>query len=107
MAEIVISSVDHGSTVELRLGDTLVVRLPESPGTGFRWALGSDSPSVLEPNGDSYVPGSGGGIGGGGNRQFSFRAVGAGTRELNLVKWREWEGESSIKDRFSVVAAVR
>jgi inhibitor of cysteine peptidase len=106
MAEIVVSRLQQGASVELRPGDTLVVHLPETPSTGFRWAARTIPASVLTPSGDSYVPGPDSGIGGGGTRYLRFRALGAGSHELSLVLWRDWEGESSITDRFSIVVIV-
>lgn len=106
MAEIVISSVHNGGSVELLLGDTLIVHLPETPTTGFRWAVKSSLASLLTPTGDSFVPGLDSGVGGGGMRYLSFRAFGVGSRELHLVSWREWEGESSAIDHFSILVTV-
>ena len=34
-----VTEVDNGTTVEVHVGETLVLRLPENATTGYRWAI--------------------------------------------------------------------
>ena len=45
-------------------------------------------------------------IGAGGTRTFTFIAKNAGTVDLQLKLWREWEGDSSIRERFEVTIDI-
>jgi inhibitor of cysteine peptidase len=102
MSTISLGTVDNGTTVDAVAGDVIVVRLAENPTTGYRWSLESVEGSLLETEDDTFVPDSGPQMGSGGVRQFGFRATGAGTTPINLKLWREWSGEDSVTERFSV-----
>ena len=101
----ILTSADGGSRLELRVGDVLVVRLPENPSTGFVWSREGSGGDALRLVRSEYLPTAEGAVGGGGQRSFSFRAIATGTVEMRLKLWREWEGDKSIVDRF--VATVR
>ena len=47
------------------------------------------------------------GIGGGGTRSFTLKAEHPGIMQVRLKLWRDWEGESSIVERFTVTIRVR
>jgi inhibitor of cysteine peptidase len=62
-------------------------------------------------NGPSIRPGSsvptpGRPVGRGGTRTFTFIGKNAGTVDLQLKLWREWEGDSSIRERFEVTIDI-
>lgn len=46
--EITLSEAQNGAQLAVYMADTIVVRLRESPGGGFRWALTPVDPSCLE-----------------------------------------------------------
>jgi inhibitor of cysteine peptidase len=54
-----------------------------------------------------YTPAAGVGVGGGGQRTFTFVAQKPGSVTLQLKLWREWEGDSSVTERFGVTINVR
>jgi inhibitor of cysteine peptidase len=91
MAEVKISASQSGGSVRVRVGDDLVVSLDENPTTGFRWATETSGEPVLASIVSSYEPSAGGGMGGGGQRTFRFRAVAAGQAHLRLVLRQEWQ----------------
>jgi predicted secreted protein len=106
VSEHIVTRADNGKELEIDVGERLVVRLEESPTTGFAW-----SPSgVNEKLGlltSEYSPASPGSIGGGGLRTLTFTARQVGAVSLRLKLWREWEGDSSVVDVFAVKAMVR
>ena len=106
MAEIIVTRAQERGRVDLRSGDTLVVRLAETPSSGFRWAVEGSLPAPLISTSDTFLPSPDSAVGGGGIRELSFRASAAGSCELRLVLWRQWEGESSITNRFSVRVSI-
>jgi inhibitor of cysteine peptidase len=100
-----LTDADHGKTFDIRMGDAVVVRLPENAATGFRWALDESSEEGVEVAGSTYVP-AGAGIGGAGYTEWTFRARRPGAVALKLKQWRQWEGEASVSNRFEVLLEV-
>ena len=99
MADIIVTETQDQTTVRVHAGDTLVIRLPETPTTGYRWA-----PLQGTPESDAFVPGTSS-VGGAGVRIFRFpmKSADAATLELGLA--REWEKQPSAK-RFKVDVRV-
>ena len=95
----------NGQTVELHRGDTLVIRLPDNPTTGFRWAVDSFDSEVMTRLQEEYSSASSA-IGGGGLRRFAFQASSTGSSVIALKLWRSWEGEGSVRSRFQVTVKV-
>lgn len=96
-----------GAEVELAVGETLELRLPSNPTTGYSWSLTELDRSVLQPDGHHYHSECETPIDGcGGEEQWFFTAEAAGRTPLTLVYWRAWEGESSQTQRFSITVVV-
>ena len=107
MSVITLTQADQGKSITLQLEQTLVVELPENPTTGFRWAIARNDEETLALRDSDYSPAAGVGVGGGGRRTFTFVARKPGSVILQLKLWREWEGDSSITQRFGVTIDVR
>lgn len=105
MATIIATSSHNGGLLRARVGDDVLVRLPESPTTGFRWKV-DVAPALLNLQSDTFDAGAGGGVGGGGLRTFRFHAHAAGDAPISLKRWREWEGETSVAERYRVTIHV-
>lgn len=103
---ITLEQTESGTSVEVRRGDEIVVRLEENPTTGFRWAVDEINEQVLELQDSSYQQQPGGGMGGGGQRRLTFRAKSSGSSPLRLKLWREWEGDATADARYSVTVTV-
>jgi inhibitor of cysteine peptidase len=101
MSDIELSKDDTGATRSARVGDIVTIKLDEIPTSGYQWEIDESGDGVLELRHDEYVPSSEGAVGGGGLREFRFEVVQPGRGELSLKLWRSWEGESSVKERFS------
>jgi inhibitor of cysteine peptidase len=100
-----LTAADNGASVRAQPGDELVVRLPESPGTGYRWHIDAIE-GVVELEGDSFDLGGNTAPGAGGTREFRFRPTAPGTGRIALKHWREWEGDSSVTARFAADVTV-
>jgi len=103
---VTLTAADDGATVEVRVGDAVVARLPENPTTGFTWGIGDRNDNVLPLKASEYAPQPGAGVGGGGERIFTFTAGRAGTTRLALKLWREWEGDASVSKRLTFTIHV-
>lgn len=100
-----LTSSDHGKTVEVPLGESITIRLPENPTTGYRWAVESITPGHLTLNEGSFVPAADSGVGGGGFREMAVHATQEGEGEIRLKLGQSWNDE--IADRFEVRVVVR
>jgi predicted secreted protein len=96
-----LSADDDGRTVHAAPGDQIVVRLPETPGTGFRWELASPAPPEIILESTTFVPASGSSVGGSGTRTFTFVVKDRARARIGLQRWRPWEGERSIERSFA------
>jgi inhibitor of cysteine peptidase len=95
-----------GQSIELSAGEVLLVQLPETPTSGFRWEI--EPVSGLALLSSSFQPGTSPTAGGGGNRIFELQLLQIGETHLRAKLWREWAGESSIRQRFELtLRAVR
>ncbi|HEX2958540.1 MAG TPA: protease inhibitor I42 family protein [Chitinispirillaceae bacterium] len=101
---MILNDQDRGRTVEVEAQSIVTIRLDENPTTGYRWNV--ETADRLELVGDSFEK-TGDSIGAGGVRVFQFRTLGAGSHRLSIKKWRDWEGESSIIERFYVTIVVK
>jgi len=107
MPTITITQADKGKTFEVRPGDTLRVELAENPTTGYRWAIDRTDERIVELAGSEYQPAPSSGVGGGGLRTFTFKALRPGAARVELKYWREWQGDSSIVERFDCTIDVK
>lgn len=81
----------------VRVGEEVVLRLPENPTTGFRWTLSTGTCGVLSWESDSYTA-SGAELGSPGVRVFRMRAAAPGLAELRLHRRRRWETAAADPD---------
>jgi inhibitor of cysteine peptidase len=95
-----LTEADNERTVDLRVGESVRLTLPENATTGYRWAIDRLDRDVVEEAGSEPHP-SRGAIGSGGNVTFDFTAKKAGSGEVALKYWRHFEGDGSVVKRFS------
>lgn len=104
---LTLTRADNGKSITMQVNDLLVVSLDENPTTGFQWALDGGEGDLVGLQASEYIPANGSRVGGGGRRILTFKAQQAGMGQLQLKLWREWEGEPSIVERFTVTLQVR
>ena len=101
------TQADDGRLLSVGLGDVIKVNLAENPTTGYRWAVDTLDTTALQLRESTYSMTPGGGIGGDGVHTMTFQAASPGSAKLNLKQWREWAGDASIINRFSVTVTVQ
>ncbi len=94
-----VNNQTNGKTVVLEAGQTLVIRLPENPTTGYRWAVESGGTMRLDV--DEFFP-IGTDVGAGGTRQLQWRAESSGKHHISLVLRRSWEATNMAIEHFSL-----
>jgi inhibitor of cysteine peptidase len=107
VSELTLAQADNGKSFAVRPGDAIAIRLPENPTTGYQWAIDQTNSEIIELLESVFSPGSETAIGSGGVRIVRFRAKTPGTVQIRLKKWRSWQGDSSIVERFEVTIQVR
>ena len=78
----VLSVADNGKTIDLLVGHSVLLRLPENPSTGYGWTLDADS-RLVEIGEKRHVH-SAETVGSGGESQWSIKAVVPGATTLRL-----------------------
>ena len=106
MSVLKLSREDSGKLIELRQDDVIIVSLQETPTTGYRWTVENIDEKILELQNEGFHIAPKAGLGGSGTRTFSFRAITMGSVNLKLKLWREWLGDSSITERYSLTIKV-
>ena len=107
VATVTLTRADSGTIIEVRTGDTIIVRLDENPATGYRWAVEKHQEEVIALESTTYAAAPGAAMGGNGQRIMTFKVHKAGHVLLQLKRWRAWEGDTSIVERFTVTAHVQ
>ncbi len=90
---------------EINVGDSIEVRLPENPTTGYRWNVAPNYVGTIVLNLDTFQIQDQVSLGGGGTRIWQFTATKPGTIELKFVNKRSWENKHV--DEFAVSVRVR
>jgi inhibitor of cysteine peptidase len=86
---------DCGAEVDVHVGDTVSIRLPENPATGYRWNVDSVDDSLIAIDNSEFIDSPGSGIGGGGLRTFTLSARGSGVARVSLKNQRPWEASAA------------
>ncbi len=97
MAEI---EMADRTSIEVGVGDELVIRLPENGTTGYVWSV-KDTGAPLELADDRVTPQTHA-IGAASQRVLTLRAVAAGRASVVLELAREWENAPAEERRYSV-----
>jgi predicted secreted protein len=102
----VVTDADKGSTVVLKTGDVLEVRLSSNPTTGYEWYVHKQSTPLLKPSGESQTdaaPGEGRPI----VQIFKFATAGKGTGVLLLHYVRSWEPPDPNEEQFNLHVTIQ
>ena len=98
---------DSGATRSAAVGDIVSVRLAETATSGFRWTVDYVDDHVLRPAGDAVALDAADDRGAPGERTLQFEVVGHGLGDLRLKRWRDWQGDDSVVERFAVTVDAR
>ena len=107
MPDFTLTEKDGGKPAKVPVAARVNIRLQENPTTGYRWALEPFDEEVMSLDDAAYAPAREGGLGGGGQRAWTFSTRKPGTATLQLKLWRPWEGDASVTARFTAAVQVR
>jgi inhibitor of cysteine peptidase len=103
---VAVTSSDNGKSVDVRVGDEILVILAENPTTGYRWKLEPADGSVLGSGGDTFEMAADPAIGSGGAHHFRFAARAPGRTTIALKLRRAWASDEPAVRTFSVEVTV-
>ena len=96
MTEITLTRNDKGKIVEAQIGDSIMIKLPENPTTGYVWTLDVKEGTGIAHLSDSrYTIATESGIGGGGMRTFVVKIQSSGSVTIDM----KLDGNGSLKTR--------
>lgn len=101
MAEVKVGERHNGARLSARVGDTIVLRLPENAAGGYRWTLTPVDAGTLEMTEHHYED-TCAGVGSAGASVWTFTPRTAGHARVELKKVRPWNPRDAGGERFSV-----
>jgi inhibitor of cysteine peptidase len=106
MADIVFTLADQGSVRKTETGQSVLVQLPETPSTGYRWSLNALPNEAIEIIESRWIAPARAGAGSSGTREFLLRVKAPGEIRLDFRLLRDWLGESSTIERCEFTLRV-
>ncbi len=109
-ADVTVGEEANGKTVTGEIKQTLLVKLPGNPTTGYSWTLSKLEGDAIEAVGKAeYVAGKVPRkmVGSGGSFHFTFQAVKPGKAALTLAYARPWEKDTPPAKTFTLTVEVK
>jgi inhibitor of cysteine peptidase len=107
-APITVTEQDSDKTIEVAVGQKILVQLPSNPTTGYQWSvLGKPAPLVFVKSDYAANPQAAARMGAGGMQTLRFTAKSEGKVELKLGYARPWEKDMAPAKTFVVTVVVR
>lgn len=104
--EVLVHATQADQTVDVRVGQQLVVSLPGNPTTGFTWEVAQIDESILSQDGATTFQPDSSAIGAGGTITLRFETKAAGESPLTLIYHRPFEPNTPPAQTFSVTVQV-
>ncbi len=105
MATSLLTEADANTIMVVQRGESVELRLPENPSTGYRWSIDIAPPDAAALAGSRWLP-VGAGVGAAGSREFDIAMKETGKVILRAKLWREWQGEVSVIQRWEFTLQV-
>lgn len=100
---MVITGNRNGQTVNVRVGDEVVIQLPAQMGTGYSWQLRARDAKVAVPEGEPELKSTPGQAPGAAEQQlFRFKIQAPGSTTVQLQYVRPWEKNQPPQKTFQV-----
>lgn len=106
MSQIILTEADAEKVSVALQGEQVVLRLPETRSTGYRWSVEISPPEAAAVE-VSHWTAVGQGPGAPGAREFTLRVAKKGEVTLSAKLWREWEGNASQAKRMTFTLEVQ
>jgi inhibitor of cysteine peptidase len=103
---VLVDETFNNRTVEVTVGKTIEVHLPENPTTGFRWQLTSDGGPACVMTDDQFIAPAGP-PGKGGDHTWKFKAIRPDEGDIEIRYRRRWENSTTASRAFKIHVKVR
>lgn len=104
---VTVTETNKDGVIKITKGETLEVRLPGNPTTGYTWEVTQIDRAVLDPLGEpEFIQDDGGGVGAGGRLVLRFKASQPGECFLRLDYRRPWEVGVAPEQVFELLVVV-
>lgn len=100
---------NNGDSINLKVEDTVVIRLESNPTTGYSWILDEKTDTSIVSVVDSEYVQSGEDeelVGAGGHEIFTFKALTGGNTVIILNYERPWEEDEEPLETFEINISV-
>lgn len=106
VGHLVVNEQQNTATIYVNQTDTITLKLPENPTTGYEWNL-TTTPGLRVTN-DTYMPSptSGKVVGSGGTHIWDMTAVTPGEQKIQGIYKRSWEPVSGNETIFTMTVVV-
>jgi inhibitor of cysteine peptidase len=105
--KIEINEAQNDSSIELSVGDELVITLDGNPTTGYQWEMEPINNNVVElQNLPEYKSGNSL-VGSGGQYKFTLKAVKTGSSTVALKYYRSFEADVPPIQTYSIDIMVK
>ena len=105
---IIITDKKDKSTVILKKGEILTVKLAGNPTTGYQWVIAKNDSGVLAAQGKGdYLADNKNSVGGGGTLVFRFKGAKTGKVDLKMDYMRPFEKGQPPAKTFKVTVEVK
>lgn len=101
-----VTDADKGSNVQIKVGDTLEVRLASNPSTGYMWYVHPKSTALLKLTGQTQTDAADPGVGRPIVQVFTFQPRRAGDVILLLRYARAWEKPVVGEEQFTLHVVI-
>ncbi len=98
---------DSGSTIQLREGERIIVKLPGNLTTGYSWEVEQMEAALLAQVGEREYDRDSKLIGAGEINTFTFEATGQGQSLLRLIYHRPFEPDAAPEKVFELTVVVK
>jgi inhibitor of cysteine peptidase len=100
------TEADSGKTVQLKVGNSIIIVLDGNLTTGYSWGIAPNLPSIVKLTKEPEFSTSSELIGAGGKYTFQFTAVKPGKDVIKLVYRRIWEKIKPIKTCYIKITVI-
>jgi inhibitor of cysteine peptidase len=105
-ASKVVTDADKGREIHLRIGDTMELRLPSNPSTGYMWYVQAKSTTLLKMTHQSQTEPTKPGVGRSVFQVFKFEPKRPGQGVLLMHYVRSWEPPTPDDEQFDLRVTV-
>lgn len=104
---IEVDGSNNGSSIEMAVGETLIIKLEGNPTTGYQWEMLPNDGGLVELQGEPEYKSDSNLVGSGGLYRFTLKAIKPGTTAVELKYYRSFEPEVAPIQTYQINIVLR